>query len=159
MLPIPGRLYGCSRYDAEENALKSRPYGEARTRWRYSSSTTARSDLKFASSTLRFIIRSASAQSSVSRWFDGTTSWYSVTSSPVDALLAPPTSSVRRSNCSARRFAVLLNIMCSKRWAKPERPGGSSRLPTWYATCTLTVGLEWVSTVMTCRPLARRRSR
>ncbi len=37
MLPMPGRLYGCSRYDADEKALKRRPYGEARTRWRYSS--------------------------------------------------------------------------------------------------------------------------
>jgi hypothetical protein len=44
-------------------------------RCRYSSWTTARSERKLASSTLRFIIRSASAQSSVSRWFDGTTEW------------------------------------------------------------------------------------
>ena len=84
-------------------ARAKRPYGEASTRSRYSSFTTDRSDSKLACTTARFAIRSASAQSSVSRWFDGTMSWYTVTSSLVKALFAPPTSSVRRSSCSGRR--------------------------------------------------------
>src|SRR4249919_4101594 len=55
--------------------------------------------------------------------------------------------------------AVLLNIRCSNRCAKPERPCGSSFEPTWYQTCTATVGLAWSSTLSTCRPLASVRSR
>src|SRR6476659_2699412 len=55
--------------------------------------------------------------------------------------------------------AVLLNIRCSNRCAKPERPCGSSFEPTWYQTCTATVGPAWSSTLSTCRPLASVRSR
>ena len=40
--------------------------------------------------------------------------------------MKPPTSSVSRSNCSGTRLRVDLNIICSNRWAKPERPRGSS---------------------------------
>jgi len=80
-------------------------------------------------------------------------------SSRVLALLLPPTSSVRRSNCSLARCFVLLNMRCSKRCAKPERPAGSSLPPTPYHTCTLTVGLERSSTATTRRPLASVRSR
>jgi hypothetical protein len=55
-----------------------------------------------------------------------------VTSSLVKALFSPPTSSVRRSNCSLFRYFEPLNIMCSKRCAKPDLPSGSSAPPTWY---------------------------
>ena len=43
--------------------------------------------------------------------------------------------------------------MCSKRWAKPVRPGRSSLEPTWYQTLTPTIGVAWSSCRMTCRPL------
>ena len=32
--------------------------------------------------------------------------------------------------------------MCSKRWAKPVRPGRSSLEPTWYQTLTPTIGVR-----------------
>jgi len=61
-----------------------------------------------------------------------------VVSSAVKALFDPPTSSVSRSKVSGGRFSVALNIRCSNRWAKPERPAGSSLDPTLYQTWTVT---------------------
>ena len=43
--------------------------------------------------------------------------------------------------------------MCSNRWAKPVRPGRSFFEPTWYQTFTATIGVEWSSCRITCRPL------
>ena len=40
-------------------------------------------------------------------------------------------------------FVVDLNMMCSKRWAKPERPAGSSFEPTSYQTATETLAGDW----------------
>src|SRR5207249_6316240 len=37
----------------------------------------------------------------------------------------------------------------------PCLPSGSSLLPTWYQTCTETTGVEWSSSTITFRPLAR----
>jgi hypothetical protein len=76
----------------------------------------------------------------------------------VDALLKPPTSSVKRSMLSAGRSFVALNIRCSKRWAKPERPWGSSLEPTPYQTWIVTLGVVLSMALSTCRPLARVRS-
>src|SRR5580692_11763904 len=45
------------------------------------------------------------------------------------------------------------NIMCSKRWAKPVRPGRSLSGPTWYQRSTATSGRRWSSWVRTTRPL------
>ena len=67
----------------------------------------------------------------------------------------PPTSSVSRSMFSAGMLRVALNIMCSNRWAKPERPAGSSLEPTPYQTCTVTFDVERSSAVTTFSPLAR----
>ena len=49
-------------------------FGSASTRCKYSCFTTSRSERKFPSSTLSVAMRSASAHSRRSRWFDGTTS-------------------------------------------------------------------------------------
>src|SRR5215208_4633263 len=46
--------------------------------------------------------------------------------------------------------------MCSKRWAKPVRPGDSFFEPTWYQTLTPTTGVEWSSWKMTLSPLGRK---
>src|SRR5271169_1594360 len=45
--------------------------------------------------------------------------------------------------------------MCSKRWAKPVRPGRSLSGPTWYQRSTATRGRRWSSWVRTTRPLGR----
>src|SRR5262245_5555645 len=42
--------------------------------------------------------------------------------------------------------------MCSKRWAKPVRPLGSSRKPTPNAVLMPKVGAEWSSDTTTVRP-------
>ncbi len=71
--PITPRRYGCTAY-AWLMSWNTIPYGLASTRWSYSPITTLRSVTKFASSTVRLAMRSASAQSSRSRWFAGTVS-------------------------------------------------------------------------------------
>ena len=45
--------------------------------------------------------------------------------------------------------------MCSKRCAKPVRPGASRPVPTWYQTYTATSGSEWSSCTTTLSPLGR----
>src|SRR5688572_25165082 len=42
--------------------------------------------------------------------------------------------------------------MCSKRWAKPVRPGSSFAGPTWYQTFTPTMGSRLFSQRITSRP-------
>src|SRR2546423_3506346 len=46
--------------------------------------------------------------------------------------------------------------MCSKRCAKPVRPGVSFFEPTWYQTLTPTMGVEWSSWKMTRSPFGRK---
>jgi hypothetical protein len=43
---------------------------------------------------------------------------------------------------SGSTFFEPLNIMCSKKWAKPVRPALSFFDPTWYQTETCTIGVE-----------------
>ena len=45
--------------------------------------------------------------------------------------------------------------MCSKRWAKPVRPGFSSFEPTRYQRLTATTGVLWSSWSSTVNPLGR----
>ena len=52
----------------------------------------------------------------------------------------------------ARRSRLPLNIRCSKRCAKPVRPGCSFFEPTWYQSCTWTIGVEWSSCRTTQSP-------
>ena len=47
-------------------------------------------------------------------------------------------------------------MMCSKRCAKPVRPGFSRAEPTWYQVLTETSGAEWSSWTITVRPFASR---
>ncbi len=56
---------------------------------------------------------------------------------------------------SAGMSRVALNIMCSNRWAKPERPAGSSLAPTPYHTWIATLGVVRSCDHSTFRPLAR----
>src|SRR5215207_10625664 len=42
--------------------------------------------------------------------------------------------------------------MCSKRWAKPVRPGRSFADPTWYQRFTATIGAVWSSDSVTNSP-------
>src|SRR5437667_6724953 len=44
--------------------------------------------------------------------------------------------------------------MCSKRCAKPVRPGNSFAGPTWYHRLTATSGSRWSSERMTSRPFS-----
>src|SRR5258708_33667744 len=46
-------------------------------------------------------------------------------------------------------------MRCSKRWAKPVRPGFSFFEPTWYQVLTATTGVLWSSCTSTVRPLGR----
>src|SRR5258707_11412749 len=54
---------------------------------------------------------------------------------------------------------VLLNMMCSKRCAKPLRDSGSSFEPTWYQTWIATVGLESSRALTTVIPFGSVRTR
>src|SRR6187455_407445 len=45
-------------------------------------------------------------------------------------------------------------MRCSKRWAKPVRPGRSFFEPTWYQTFTATMGQFWSAWISTSRPLS-----
>src|SRR5712675_3191194 len=62
------------------------------------------------------------------------------------------------SRMASGSFACLvpLNIMCSKRWANPLRPGVWLAAPTWYQTLTETCGRRWSSLRMTVSPLGSR---
>src|SRR5688572_154955 len=53
--------------------------------------------------------------------------------------LAPAASSSLKCESSGTCFE-LWNIMCSKRWANPVRPGASLAGPTWYHRLTATIG-------------------
>src|SRR3954464_1403873 len=46
--------------------------------------------------------------------------------------------------------------MCSKRCAKPVRPGGSFADPTWYHRLTATIGAVWSSESVTKSPFDKR---
>ena len=50
---------------------------------------------------------------------------------------------------------VLFKMTLSNRWAKPERPFGSSFEPTSYQTCTETLAVDGSRSAYTFRPLAR----
>src|SRR5262245_56673743 len=54
---------------------------------------------------------------------------------------------------SGSTFFEPWNIMCSKRCAKPVRPGRSFLEPTWYQRLTWTIGSFRSTCRMTCRPL------
>jgi len=59
------------------------------------------------------------------------TPFESVVSYPVPALSSPPTSPSQASNDFSTPWREPRNIKCSKKWASPARPGGSSFAPTW----------------------------
>ena len=60
---------------------------------------------------------------------------YTVVSSfEVKALSSPPTASIRLSMCQAERRPVPLNSVCSTKWARPNEPSCSSRLPARTVT-------------------------
>jgi len=56
---------------------------------------------------------------------------------------------------SSSWWALPWNIRCSKRWAKPDRPAGSSLEPTPYQTFTCTSGRSWSGAMITWSPLSR----
>ena len=70
-------------------------------------------------------MRSAWVQRERFTRFDGITSKYAVRSVFVVPLRIPPAWVMRRSNSPSSRFSVSSKSMCSKRWAKPERPSSS----------------------------------
>ena len=65
--------------------------------------------------------------------------------------LAPAASSKRMWESSGTCFE-LWNIMCSKRWANPVRPGSSLTGPTWYHRLTDTIGNRAFWLRITSRP-------
>jgi hypothetical protein len=75
-------------------------------------------------------MRSLSKSMTVSNASAMKSSWYTVKSFEVYALLVPPLASSVRSNCPGPYFFAPLNIMCSKRWLMPVMPGRSLREPT-----------------------------
>src|SRR5207245_3248177 len=62
------------------------------------------------------------------------------------------------SRIASGSFACLLplNIMCSKRWANPLRPGVWLAAPSWYQTLTETWGRRWSSLRTMVRPFGSR---
>ena len=100
-------------------------------------------------------IRSDSRKSARFNALLGTSSQEFVRSEFVDPLLLPPAASSHSSNLPSGTFPEPSNMMCSKRWAKPVRPGLSRPEPTWYHIFTLTIGVEWSSCRMTLSPLSR----
>jgi hypothetical protein len=50
-----------------------------------------------------------------------------------------------------------LKTRCSKRWAKPVRPGRSFFEPTWYQTFTATMGALWSSCTTSVSPFWSRK--
>ena len=58
-------------------------------------------------------------------------------------------------NSPAGWSRVPLNIRCSRKWAMPDLPGGSSAEPALYQTMWVTVGVRWSGMTTTCRPLSR----
>src|SRR5690606_4267398 len=58
-----------------------------------------------------------------------------------------------RENSPEAIFSVDLNIRCSRKWAMPDTPGGSSAAPTRYQTMCVTTGARWSGTTTTCMPL------
>src|ERR1039458_8301938 len=61
-----------------------------------------------------------------------------------------------RSNSPCARWLVPLNIMCSKKCAKPVLPVPSLRLPTRTQLCSATFGMLWSGQTTTSSPLASR---
>src|SRR5688500_12457657 len=59
------------------------------------------------------------------------------------------------SNCPSSTFFEPSNIKCSKRCAKPVRPGRSLAEPTWYHMFTDTTGTVVSRCRITVNPLAR----
>ena len=51
------------------------------------------------------------------------------------------------------QLAAHVRRMCSKKWAKPVRPGRSFFEPTWYHIWRCTIGVEWSSRKTTVMPL------
>ena len=60
----------------------------------------------------------------------------------------------RIENSPAAIFPVALNIRCSRKWAMPDTPRGSSAAPTRYHTIWVTTGARLSGTTTTCMPLA-----
>ena len=60
----------------------------------------------------------------------------------VNALFWPPLRSTSSANCPRGCFGVPLNIMCSRKWARPVAPRCSLREPTRYHTWNDTIGLR-----------------
>ncbi|MFT3764906.1 MAG: hypothetical protein QM820_05220 [Minicystis sp.] len=61
-------------------------------------------------------------------------------SSLVQALFEPPSASIQASNIFVGARLVPMNMRCSKRCAKPVRPGSSKRDPTFTRVFTVTSG-------------------
>src|SRR5271166_273762 len=53
---------------------------------------------------------------------------------------------------------VPLNIRCSRKWAMPDLPGGSSAAPFWYQIIWVTTGARWSGITTTLRPFSRVKS-
>src|SRR3989304_9430603 len=51
-------------------------------------------------------------------------------------------------------LSVDLNIRCSRKWAMPETPLGSSAAPTLYQTMCVTTGARWSGMTTTSSPFA-----
>ena len=59
--------------------------------------------------------------------------------------------------CSGSTLREPLNIMCSKKCAKPVRPGFSFFEPTWYQSSTWTIGVDLSWWRITTMPLGSTR--
>ncbi len=66
-----------------------------------------------------------------------------MTSWPVKALSWPPRRETIFENSPIGILSVDLNIRCSRKWAMPETPLGSSAAPTLYQTMWVTTGARW----------------
>src|SRR5882757_8913125 len=130
------------------------PWLLSSTRNRRSEETTPRSLSITAGTNARFATRSDSRSSTSSSALRGNQSWYTVTSSLVNALLAPPCASINRSNSPGWRRVVPLNIMCSKKCASPVMPGASLRLPARTQLFIATLGMLCTGQTMILSPLA-----
>src|SRR6185312_6819704 len=68
---------------------------------------------------------------------------------------SPPFLAMVWENRSPGTFLVPRNIICSKKWARPEMPCGSSTPPTLNHSIWVTTGARWSGSTSTCMPLAR----
>ena len=78
-----------------------------------------------------------------------------VRSSAVLPFRVPPARWISWKNSPFFACAEPSNIMCSNRWAKPERPARSFRDPALYHRSTDTIGVEWSSEYTTRNPFGR----